>query len=254
MRWQQVAQKAISEGISLSRLPFGCKFGFRVLSYHSVGGNALGDNLGLSSISIELFKNHVALLTNYRTISKAVIPAEGNDLSVGVTFDDGYKDNLYTAAPILLEKNIPFTVFIATDLIAKGESGFLTPAELKELAKFPNITIGAHGKTHSHLTQLSNADVFIELRDSKSYLEDLLGAPIQSMSYPYGDVDVRIFEAVKNVGYINAFTSRFAINTSKTDPLLLNRCAIISGDSLRTLRQKIEGDWDWRGIMGNHFT
>lgn len=36
-----------------------------------------------------------------------------------LTFDDGYKNNLTVAAPLLKERNIPFTVFISTHLVDK---------------------------------------------------------------------------------------------------------------------------------------
>lgn len=250
MRWQQAAQKIISECMALARLPLEPKSGFRVLSYHSVGGNALGDHLGLSSITPELFKKHISCLSEYKIVGTNEADLNPNQLSVGITFDDGYRDNLYIAAPILVANNMPFTIFIATDLVANCANGFLSPHELKELSKLPNVTIGAHGKTHTHLTSLKDSQILNELQDSKSYLEDLLGAPIQSMSYPYGDVDERVLYAAKVAGYKNGFTSNFSINISKTPALKLNRCAILNGDTTRTLAQKINGDWDWRGVLG----
>jgi peptidoglycan/xylan/chitin deacetylase (PgdA/CDA1 family) len=250
MRWQQAAQKIISECMALARLPLEPKPGFRVLSYHSVGGNAFGDHLGLSSISPELFKKHISILSEYKIVGTNDTDLNHNQLSVGITFDDGYRDNLYIAAPILVANNMPFTIFIATDLVANGANGFLSPHELKELSKLPNVTIGAHGKTHTHLTRLKESQILNELRDSKSYLEDLLGESIQTMSYPYGDVDERVLYATKVAGYKNAFTSNFSINNSQTGVFKLNRCAILNGDTTRTLAQKINGDWDWRRILG----
>lgn len=250
MRWQQAAQKIISELVSVTRIPIGPKSGFRVLSYHSVGGKALGDHLGLSSISLESFKSHVSCLIKHKIVTTNELDLDFDKLSVAITFDDGYKDNLYTAAPILIANNLPFTVFIATDLISNHTPGFLNPNELKELAGLPNVTIGAHGKTHTHLTRLKDSQILSELKDSKSYLEDLLGASIQSMSYPYGDIDEKVLYAAKVAGYKNAFTSNFSINNLLTERLKLHRCAIMNGDSTRTLSQKINGDWDWRGILG----
>ena len=76
-----------------------------------------------------------------------------------------------------------------------------------------------------------------------------MGTSILSMSYPYGDVDERVLYSAKVAGYKNAFTSKFSINNSLTDVLQLNRCAILNGDSIRILAQKINGAGDWRGAM-----
>ena len=238
--------------MALARLPLEPKPGFRVLSYHSVGGNAFGDHLGLSSISPELFKKHISSLSEYKIVGTNDSDLNPNQLSVGITFDDGYRDNLYIAAPILVANNMPFTIFIATDLVANSANGFLSPHELKELSKLPNVTIGAHGKTHAHLTKLTDAQIITELKDSKSYLEDLLNINVDSMSYPYGDTDQRVVSTAKALGYKKAFTSRFALNNRQTDSLLLNRCAIMNIDSTRALAQKINGDWDWYGHLKNY--
>ena len=62
--------------------------------------------------------------------------------SILITFDDGYKNNLYTAAPFLKEHKIPFTVFVSTRHITSGDyfPTFFQRAILKH-AKQGNFTL-----------------------------------------------------------------------------------------------------------------
>ena len=99
---------------SLSNISMLCKpknnIGLRVLNYHSVGSNALQDKKGYFSISSKLFREQIKFLsTNYyeNLISLENIKIPNNKLSIGITFDDGYLDNLKVAAPILLKYSIP---------------------------------------------------------------------------------------------------------------------------------------------------
>ena len=100
----------------------------------------------------------------------------GVKLKIAITFDDGYKDNLYVAAPILAEYGSPFTVFITAKFVNKNSSVYLTPGEMRELSALPGVTIGSHGMTHRRLTGLNSGDLMSELSKSRSRIEDLVKA------------------------------------------------------------------------------
>lgn len=217
--------------------------------YHAVGSPALGDALGLFSISPELFEQHMAVLAERGRGWElgnldAGLDALSN-LKVTVTFDDGYRDNLRVAAPILEKFGIPYTVFVSTSFVRNHAPLFLSPDELRELAGRPLARIGTHGHAHVPLTRCNDAELKCELETSKSYLEDLLGTRVDMIAYPYGDVDRRVRDAAGEAGYQFGACSYEGINNPARDRLLLRRTAILAGDSTRVLRQKLHGDWDW---------
>ena len=216
--------------------------------YHSVGSAAAGDRLGIYSISADLFAHHIGLLAardDVETVDLAHARSAEAGLRVAVTFDDGYRDNLYSAAPVLQAHGIPFTVFVCTGFMQEASGNFLAPAELRELAALPGVTIGSHGATHARLTDLDERALRNELTTSKAYLEDVTGRPVSSLSYPHGAVDRRVREATAAAGYTIGACSRFDINDTRRDPLVLCRTDILGVDSVRVFRQKLHGDWDW---------
>jgi hypothetical protein len=237
--------KLLSEGVSLARMPLPPKQGLRILTYHSIGSSTHGDHLGLSTVSVTRFLQDLDIIATMRTIPLTPMIIPQSELSVAITFDDGYADNLYVAAPLLAARNIPFTVFIATAFIQKREKGFLTPNELKQLSKVAGAKIGAHSRTHCNLTLCGNQKLRAELDYSKHYLEDLISMPVTEFAYPYGLADMRVRDAVQRAGYEVGTCSRFDINRSDRDILLLNRCVILSTDTARIVSQKLIGNWDW---------
>ncbi len=96
---------------------------FPILTYHRVNDDA--DAL-LPAISTAVFERHMAYVASaYRVmpLNEMVARARTGSLprnSLGITFDDGYRDNLTHAAPILHRYGLPATIFLATGLIGTG--------------------------------------------------------------------------------------------------------------------------------------
>lgn len=252
MIWKRAIVRTVSEFFALTSVFSSPRSGFRVIMYHAVGTPAKYDPQGIYSIDTKSFERHMTILANYHNLSIVNFHnghASNGKLEVAVTFDDGYKDNLYTAAPILLKYNIPFTVFVTSSFIKSNSPDILNPKELRELASYPGVTIGAHSATHAPLIKCNDDELKKELQDSKYYIEDLIGGQVTTFSYPYGLVDTRVRDAAETAGYVRAGGSLFGINTADSDPLLLCRSEILSYDSERVFLQKLHGDWDWHRYL-----
>ena len=248
MNWKRVVMMSLAETTSFLRRNRKLRAGFRVLLYHSVSEQDVIGPEGIFCIKPDLFKSHMHALSKMPEVDYVTIQecfSSTGHHGVAVSFDDGYKDNLYSAVPIMLDYNIPFTVFVSPVRIQSNDEKYLTPSELQELSSMPSVSIGAHGMTHVPLTECDDCTLMNELVSSKKYIEDLIGRPVTTMSYPFGAVDRRVRDAVKRAGYLLAACSRFDINDASRDPLLLCRTEITGNDSVRVFQQKLYGDWDW---------
>ena len=226
----------------------GSRNGLRILMYHAVGSVVDDDRRGLYSIAPHLFEQHLDLLMDRHAKQLVSLDSHalvGDESCIALTFDDGYRDNLVIAAPLLAARSIPFAVFVSTGAVSARQGGFLDPQELQELGRIPGARIGSHGVSHRRLTECDNHQLRNELVGSKAYLEDLLGKSVDAVSYPHGAVDRRVRDAAEAAGYLLGATSRFDVNLAGRDPLLLSRAEIWRDDDLACLEQKLRGDWDW---------
>lgn len=222
------------------------KPGFRVLMYHAIGTPVPGDRYGLYKIEPARFLAQMKSMLDRSANSLAPFSDVASCATgIAVTFDDGYRDNFSVAYPMLCELGIPFTIFVVSDFIRSGDPIYLRPEELRELAADPLVTIGAHGKSHRRLTDLDAREVQAELGESRAYLEDLIGRPVETMSYPHGAVNERVRQAVVEAGYKLAACSQFGSNLADRDLLELKRTDIWSVDDLNDFKGKLAGGWDW---------
>ena len=227
-----------------------------ILCYHSISSSQVIDstlNKSWLSINLENFRAHIAYLANkFECVSIDQMlgnhrPVSGRKLCC-ITFDDGYKDNLYNALPILEEYQVPATVFISTfkSHVAKPayeswpefyglnsgdiEKFFLSKFELQQFSDSKLITIGAHGDSHVKLSGLSLAEANQELDFSKKYLEDCTGKLITNFAYPHGTKDSFTdahIDTLRSLGFITACSTSPARIDKKTSPYRLPRTLVL---------------------------
>lgn len=109
---------------------------------------------------------------------------------------------------------------------ARPSHRMLNSTELKILSKNGLVEIGAHGVNHLVLAKQPLELQWKEISESKRYLEDILGWPVTSFSYPYGgsnDASHETVRLVKQAGFQSACANVAAPVTTHSDLFWLTR-------------------------------
>jgi peptidoglycan/xylan/chitin deacetylase (PgdA/CDA1 family) len=215
--------------------------------YHQVGAHRPASALNKWRVTPGRFERHldVLLARGYRgTALRDLLDAPAASFRRAVlTFDDGYAALLAEALPRLVARGFSATVFVVTDRVGgsndwdaerPGES-LLSRDGIRALHG-AGVEIGSHGATHRALTGLSDEELLRETRGSREDLERLVGAPVVSFCYPYGDFDDRVVAAVGSAGYRAATVIRGGISPDLSDPLRLRRVAVRGTDTMLDFR------------------
>jgi peptidoglycan/xylan/chitin deacetylase (PgdA/CDA1 family) len=206
-----------------------------IITYHSV-------EPGPAPLCIEpeRFRAHLSCLAELGatvlTVAELAEQLRRDDLperAVALTFDDGYASVARIAAPLMAEHGFRGTVFAIAGRLG-GESDWdtqpgraprlplATAAELRALAA-DGFEIGSHTMTHRPLSKLPGQDLRHELEDSRSVLEETVGAEVGSIAYPYGvPPPASALEAVGRT-YSAACVGGLARVPAGADPLALPR-------------------------------
>lgn len=175
-----------------------------------------------------------------------------------ITFDDGYADNL-AACEELQKRGMRATWFIVSGSVGqtprwpddgRPEGRLLNADELREMQD-SGMEIGSHSASHPRLTRLDDAQLRQELVRSKAVLEDLLGNPVGSFAYPYGDWDARCAEAVQQAGYAAACTTEAGWALRDKTPYQLRRLTVFNHDTPGSFARKLcfgSHDVRWRDL------
>lgn len=154
---------------------------------------------------------------------------------VGLTFDDGYADFVDHALPVLARHDCGATLFVLPGRLG-GDNAWdplgprkpLLTADGIRKAAAAGIEIGSHGLTHVDLTTAEDIALHSEVADSRKLLEELTDSPVTGFCYPYGTLDQRVVDTVREAGYDYAC----AIDPGGIDsPLALPRVHIGQNDT-----------------------
>jgi peptidoglycan/xylan/chitin deacetylase (PgdA/CDA1 family) len=165
---------------------------------------------------------------------------------VAVTFDDGFESFNRAVLPILREKRIPVTVFVATRYLGKlpgwiadegqgsAKERLMDEEELRALLNGGLVSVGSHSVSHSPLrcSVMSTDDIRFELKGSKQYLEERLGLRITLFALPYGAFDDQVLQLAKEAGYYRVFLSEPLGSMANIDGHVAGRIVASPTDSL----------------------
>ena len=126
------------------------------------------------------------------------------DRSVVITIDDAYSSVYKYAWPIFKKYNLPFTLFVSTDVIDNKTPGYMSWEEIRTL-RDNGVTIGSQTKSHPHMFKMSKEKVKEELSISNKRFIDEIGSAPKVFAYPYGEYNLEVLEQVKLHGFVAAF-------------------------------------------------
>jgi peptidoglycan/xylan/chitin deacetylase (PgdA/CDA1 family) len=232
--------------------------GFRVLNYHSITDSFAKEDHYQMTTPRGLFEMQLGFLSEngYNVVScdEAVKALTGHvqmpPRAVCITFDDGFKDNMTYALPVLKRFNYKATIFLTTGFIGKSRE-YLDWDDVKYIMESGVFSAGGHSLSHKKLSTLSPDELSMELTSSKKVLEDQLKRPVDLFAYPfgcYGSFDARVKDLLRSSGYKAAFTTIAGFNTRATGPFEIRRTRISWFDDKREFLKELSGAYDWYKI------
>jgi peptidoglycan/xylan/chitin deacetylase (PgdA/CDA1 family) len=176
-----------------------------VLVYHTISSRAEALP-GDIDVTPEAFVRQLDWLACWRSVVPLIETLNPNNgrYPVAITFDDGFRDNLTVAVPLLEKYSMPATVFVTAGFVGKDD--YLSRAELRELAGHPLITIGAHGLRHRHFNLLSTEEARAELTEARRLLEEITNRQVNLMAWPYGECNSRLEQLAADCGYVASWS------------------------------------------------
>ena len=163
--------------------------------------------------------------------------------SLAITFDDGYTETATDAWPLLKKHGFAATVFVTPSEV--GMPGFMSWDQITLIAS-EGMDIGCHTMNHSYIPLVPEEQLADELVESKRIIENRIGKPVSSLSYPVGGFTQKAQKVAQEAGYRAAYTTnRFSFLGRKLDRFAVRRIKITERDNHPiTLKAKLSGYYD----------
>jgi peptidoglycan/xylan/chitin deacetylase (PgdA/CDA1 family) len=225
-----------------------------ILGYHGVTARRARGDLYRLQVGADRFRLHLELMlaAGFEFVPLPILVdaiEEGGAVGVSaarglaaITFDDGLRNNLTVAQPILSALGISATVFVTSNLIGgyspwlgAGAGGeMLSAADLRALVAC-GWELGVHTASHADLSKLGYDQCVEEISGSITALELNAGVRAETLAYPYGNYGEVAVAATRAVG----LRAAVAVGSGSWGRYELTRAMISAGDPLWIVLLKI---------------
>ena len=233
-----------------------------ILTFHQIAPEPQ-QGTGFRSLSVapEHFARQMAFLKSLgfqglsMTALQPYLRGERSGKVVGITFDDGYLNNLTHALPVLQRHGFTATCYAVSQRL--GQTNVWDQAlgvaqtplmDAKQLRLWVQAgqDLGAHTRHHVRLPELSDAQSRHEIEQSRVELESAGSVPVTHFCYPYGEFRAEHPAMTENAGFATATTTRRGRVARGTDILRLPRVPVLRTTSLVTFWLKLATTYEDR--------
>lgn len=153
---------------------------------------------------------------------------------VGITFDDGYQNNLIYALPILKANGFTATCYGVSSMIGGTNVWDVGKVAQKPLMSLEDwrvwdesgMDVGSHTQLHANLTELAHEAALQQVVQSKVELQQMLGIEVRHFCYPYGWFNPEHEKMVRSAGYVTATSTRRGRVQIGDNPYALKRIMV----------------------------
>jgi peptidoglycan/xylan/chitin deacetylase (PgdA/CDA1 family) len=230
--------------------------GVVVLIYHRVGATTpvqVDLPAALFAAQMDAVAGRVVPLDE--ALDAVARPEPPADDPIVVTFDDGTADFADVALPILADRSVPVTLYVATDFVERGiefpDAGRpLSWAALADAHSTGLVTVGSHTHRHALLDRLGPDEVADELDRSVELIGGRLGVAADHFAYPKAVLGSGPAQAAVRSRFRSAAVGGNRANRyGATDPWRLSRTAVQVADGMRWFARKVEGGMAFEDVV-----
>jgi peptidoglycan/xylan/chitin deacetylase (PgdA/CDA1 family)/SAM-dependent methyltransferase len=227
-----------------------------ILAYHSVADTGPAGGLSLYRVSVDSFREQIRYLrrNGYHSITleewaqciRDRRPIAG--LPVIISFDDGYRDFLEKAWPILERADFTATVFVVSDYVGRtaewdravnAEPLPLMGWEDLRMLQERGVEIQSHTASHKDLLTLPAQAIEFEGSKAIDELRSRLGTEATAIAYPFGRANETVVAALSACGYRVGLNTTGQVSTLEDQLMDLPRIQIDAVDNLSSFARRI---------------
>lgn len=167
---------------------------------------------------------------------------------VGITFDDGYQNNVTNALPVLKMHGFSSTCYAVSGLLGQtniwdkhlgiAQVPLMTESHARQWVA-GGQEIGSHTRQHLDLLSADDQACRADISRGKTDLEVVVGQSVDHFCFPYGRYESKHAGMAAEAGFRTATTTQRSRAHARTDLLQLPRVPVLRSTSLPVFWLKV---------------